>query len=84
MQEKQNREFEAKHRFAERKSITSLLRKILDLELFEKFKDGKNIPVVPNSFSGGHLEYLRIWETLFEHEVLNIIVNSKRADEKFS
>ena len=83
LQEKQNRELEAKHRFSERKSINVLLRKILDLELFEKFKEGRILPVVPDTFVSHH-DYLRTWETLFENEVLNIIVNSKRADEKVS
>jgi len=73
----------AKARFAHRKSIDSFLKKILDLEVFEKFKSNPKLPEVPNTFTD-HNHYLRVWETLFMQETFNIIVNSKRSEDKLS
>ena len=36
---------------------------------------------VPNSFPGGHAQYLKVWEKLFLYETYNVLVNSKRSSE---
>lgn len=38
---------------------------------------------MPDTFIGGHAQYLKTWEHLFFYETYNILVNSKRSlDEK--
>ncbi len=72
-----------KQRFVRRKTIDSLLRLILNLDILDMFSKGKDkiMMPLPNNFPEGHQQYLKHWEKLFLYEMYNLIINSRRTTE---
>ena len=78
---RQTDERDKKKRFNERKSIDSLLRLILNLEILDMFSKDKIMMPLPKNFPEGHQQYLEHWEKLFLYEMYSLIINSRRTTE---
>ena len=69
-------------RFEQRHNFDQLIKTIVSGDIVDMFMRTSNkFVTLPDSFPGGHSDYLRLWEKLFLYETFNSIVNSKRGIE---